>query len=297
MLLAKHAKWQGGLHADDGNHALYHVETREVLSALGLNITLSDTFEDLFDKPDVDFVFPLLNRAGFFNSEMLAPLLCTRHGLPYLGASPIIRGLSDDKHLTKLTAAQAGLPTAPWAVFRRNVAVDLARCPDADRYVIKPNASSASWGVRDAADRAGAGEAVAQLHAEGHDAIVEPFLPGNDVEVSLITVGGTPRCLPLMVFEQDDPTHLRTYSEKRALDNTKLGYVLRAYDDDADISARIEDMTRRLWGEYHPFDYGRFEFRVDPETGAVNFIEVNLNCNLSSTKTIATAARLARLDA
>jgi len=75
MFIAKHAKWAGGLHPDDGNHALYHVETREVLQSLGLNLTLEDDYEALFQRPDVDFLFPLLNRGGFLNSEMLAPLL------------------------------------------------------------------------------------------------------------------------------------------------------------------------------------------------------------------------------
>ena len=73
---------------EDGNHALYHVETREILQALGLNLVLEDNYEALFEKPDVDFVFPLLNRGGFLNSEMMLPLLCTRLGLPYLGATP-----------------------------------------------------------------------------------------------------------------------------------------------------------------------------------------------------------------
>ncbi|MDQ4086736.1 MAG: phosphoribosylglycinamide synthetase, partial [Pseudomonadota bacterium] len=89
LFIAKHAKWEGGLHPDDGNHALYHVETREILKGLGLNLSLADRFEALFEKPDVDFVFPLLNRGGFLNSEMLLPLLCTRVGVPFLGGSPI----------------------------------------------------------------------------------------------------------------------------------------------------------------------------------------------------------------
>src|SRR3546814_3400505 len=75
-------------------------------------LSISDSYAALFDRPTADFVFPLLNRGGFFNSEMLLPLLCNQHGLPYLGASPIVRGLSDDKHLTKLEAAARGVPTA-----------------------------------------------------------------------------------------------------------------------------------------------------------------------------------------
>src|SRR3546814_6592155 len=34
MFIAKHAKWGGGLHPEDGNHALYHVEVREILQEL-----------------------------------------------------------------------------------------------------------------------------------------------------------------------------------------------------------------------------------------------------------------------
>ena len=129
LFIAKHAKWAGGLHPEDGNHALYHVETREVLESLGLNLALADNYEDLFERPDADFVFPLLNRGGFLNSEMMLPLLCTRLGLPYLGASPILRGLADDKHLSKLCAAARGIPTAPWAIYRRGAPVEQDTLP------------------------------------------------------------------------------------------------------------------------------------------------------------------------
>ena len=119
LFIAKHARWTGGLHSDDGNHALYHREMRETLEGFGIELLIADSYAALFDRPAADFVFPLLNRGGFFNSEMLLPLLCNRLRLSYVGASPIVRGLSDDKHLTKLEAAARGVPTAPWALFRR----------------------------------------------------------------------------------------------------------------------------------------------------------------------------------
>ena len=50
MFIAKHAKWPGGLHPEDGNHALYHVETRAVLESLGLNLVLENRYEALFEK-------------------------------------------------------------------------------------------------------------------------------------------------------------------------------------------------------------------------------------------------------
>jgi D-alanine-D-alanine ligase len=254
---------------------------------------LADRFEVLFERPDVDFVFPLLNRAGFFNSEMLGPLLCTRVGLPFLGASPILRGLSDDKHLAKRAAAVAGVPTAPWAVYRRGAPVNEAACPPAERWVIKPNASSASWGVNDATDWAGVRQAVAAIHDEGHDAIVEPFLTGSDVEVPVITIGD-PVILPKMIFRQADPDHLRTYYEKRDLVDRADKYRLDPFEDQA-MSDQISQYTRLLYAEYRPFDYGRFEFRVNEQTGEIRFLEVNLQCNLWSEKVFGRAAKLAGL--
>jgi D-alanine-D-alanine ligase len=292
LFIAKHALWEGGLHPEDGNHALYHVEVREILKGLGLNLDLANRYDALFDKPEVDFVFPLLNRGGFLNSEMMLPLLCTRQAIPFLGASPILRGMSDDKHLTKMAAAARGIPTAPWAIYRRGAPVDQARCPAGERLVIKPNASSASWGVQDAFDWAGVEAAIASIHSEGHDAIVEPFLNGSDVEVPVITIDGDPVIMPMMLFEQADPSHLRTYYEKRDLVDRAQKYQLVEFTD-AEWMPKIAEYTRRIAEEFRPFDYGRYEFRLDREGGNVQFLEVNLNANLWSEKVYGRSAKLA----
>jgi D-alanine-D-alanine ligase len=292
LYVAKHALSDGSLHAEDGNHAVYHAEIRDVLHAIGLDLAVAADYSALFARPDVDFVFPLLNRGGFLNSEMMLPLLCNRLGLAYLGASPIIRGLADDKHLSKLAARARGMATADWSIFRRLAAVDPARCIRAERYIVKPNASSASWGVRSASDWPGVRAAIAAIHEEGHDAIVEPFIAGHDIEVSVITVDGAPVILPTMIVEQDDPTHLRTYTEKRDLSGAAASYAIQPFRD-ASRTAEVEAAVRALIPEFSPFDYGRYEFRLDTTTGQLQFLEINLSCNLWSRKTIAMAAAIA----
>lgn len=292
LYVAKHARSSGLADAEDGTHAVYHAEIREVLEEISFNLQIADDYRVLFDRPEVDFVFPLLNRGGFLNSEMMLPLLCNRLGIPYLGGSPIIRGTSDDKHLTKLLARSRGIATADWAVYRRGNAPDPTRCPEAERYVIKPNASSASWGVRSADDWPGVCDAVEAIHAEGHDAIVEPFITGHDIEVSIITMHGRPVILPTMIVEQHDPAELRSYHEKRDLDGGVKTYAIRPFHD-ADRIREIEAAAMNLMEEFSPFDYGRFECRLDVESGRFQFLEVNLNCNLWSRKTISMAARLA----
>ena len=123
LFMAKHALWGGGMHPEDGNHAIYHHEVRTTLESLGLNLQFANSYDVLYQRPDVDFVFPLLNRGGFVNSEMTIPILCNMHRIPYLGAMPFLRGLGDDKSVSKLVARHAGVPTADWFCYRRGAPV------------------------------------------------------------------------------------------------------------------------------------------------------------------------------
>jgi len=297
LFMAKHAKWGGGMHPEDGNHAIYHHEVRQTLEGLGLNLSLADSYDVLYDNPEYDFVFPLLNRGGFVNSEMTIPLLCNMHRIPYMGAMPFLRGLGDDKSVSKLVARHAGVPTADWFCYRRGAPVeeaDLPASPDG-RWVVKPNASSASWGIGDAFDFAGVANLIANIHGQGHDAIVEPYLDGYDIQCAFLTLDGVPTALPMLWYEREDTQRLWTYYEKRDLVQNTEKAALKAFDH-SDFAPKILEYAQRYAREMTPFDYGRIEFRLDFKTGDINFIEINLNCNLWSEKVMAKAAARAGLS-
>jgi D-alanine-D-alanine ligase len=222
---------------------------------------------------------------------MLIPILCNMHRIPYLGAMPFLRGLGDDKSVSKLVCTHAGVPTAPWFCYRRGGPVlesDLPPSPDG-RWVIKPNASSASWGISDAFDWNGVTNAIADIHGQGHDAIVEPYLDGYDVQCAFITIDNTPVALPMLWYERENTQKLWTYYEKRDLVPNTEKAALKRFDH-AELAPKIEEMAKKVAREFVPFDYGRIEFRVDLKTGDINFIEINLNCNLWSEKVMAKAA-------
>lgn len=293
LFLAKHALWGGGMHPEDGNHAIYHHEVRTSLESLGLNLKIDNNYQVLFENPDVDMVFPLLNRGGFLNSEMLIPLLCNMHRVAYVGAIPFMRGLGDDKSVSKLVSVHAGVPTAPWFCYRRGAPVleaDLPPSPDG-RWVIKPNASSASWGISDAFDWNGITNAIANIHGQGHDAIVEPYLDGYDVQAAFISVNG-PKALPMLIYEREDTQKLWTYYEKRDLVPNTEKATLKVFDD-PEFAPKVGEYAKKIAREFEPFDYGRIEFRLDKKTGDINFIEINLNCNLWSEKVVAKSAAAA----
>lgn len=288
LFLAKHALSGGVPHPTDGSHAVYHHEMLQALRATGVNVVAADSYDILFNPPPVDFVVPLLNRGGFQNSEMLAPLLLARAGIRYLGASPMLRGLGDDKHLMKLVARSRGVATADWRVFRRYGQGE-APLPEWGAMIVKPNASSASWGILRCDTRVAAMDHVAALHAQGHDVIVEPWTGTRDVAVPVIG-GKTPWILPAFAYDPQGSGGLRSYAEKRNLVATAADDPLEAVADRT-LVARLEEATRVLLPELWPFDYGRFEFRCDPATGRIWFMEVNLSCNLWSKKTISRSAR------
>lgn len=296
MLLAKHAASGGLPDQTDGNHAIYHHELRTTLEAIGLNVIPAQDFSAIEVGPDVDFVFTLLNRAGFQNSEMLAPLMLARRGVPFLGASPILRGLADDKHLSKVLARRHGVPTADWIVCRRGSPIAEPGFRS-ERLVVKPNASSASWGVKIVGDWAAAREHVERLHEQGHDVIVEEYQPILDVAVPV--VGGAdpePWLLPAMAHTPEVPGELRSYEEKRALVPTLAGSDPLTPLEDREAVERMNGYAEKLCSELWPFDYGRFEFRFDPATGAIGFMEVNLSCNLWSRKSISRSAASIGID-
>ncbi|MEO9600694.1 phosphoribosylglycinamide synthetase [Parasphingorhabdus sp.] len=291
LFLAKHALWKGGLHPEDGNHAIYHHEVRKSLENLGLNLSIADNLESLFEHPKVDLVFPILNRCGFVNSEMMVPLLSNMHGIPYVGAGPIMRGIGDDKAMSKMLASHVGVPTAPWFCYRRGAPINESDCPKADRWVIKPNASSASWAISDAYSWSDVSRRITELHEEGHDVIVEPYLDGLDVQAAFLSVDG-PKALPMLIYEREDTQTLWTYDQKRDLiaSNEKASLQLL---EQSDLATKIGVMASKIAREFDPFDYGRIEFRLNRDTGEVNFIEINLNCNLWSEKVVAKSAHMA----
>jgi len=294
LFLAKHALFEGQFHSDDGNHAVYHHEILTALRTIGLQVTPADDFPAIFENPESDYLFTLLNRAGFPMSEMLGPLMACRVEMPYLGASPIIRGLGDDKHLMKTVVARCGIPVTPWQVVRQGSGK--VKRPDFawDQIVVKPNASSASWGVGIFSDWAEAEEHCESLLKQGNDVIIEDFF--GDYDVAQPVVGGRkPWNLPLcrFIMPGTDDDSFRSYDEKRGRSTVKEKLIQVETPEIVDqVSAAIDKILPEIW----PFDYGRLEFRYDEKTNQIRFMEVNLSCNLWSKKTVAGAAKMINID-
>jgi len=285
MFLAKHALGDGSPDSMDGFHAVYHHELREILRNIGLNLKVGNSYQHLFGEPDYDFLFTLLNRGGFKNSELFAATFATWRDTPFLGASPILRGLGDDKHLTKLVARARGVSTPDSEIYRHGNNMNSEPAFDYTRLVVKPNASSASWGIKicDNWSEAKAHRDWLFEEMNHHDVIIESFFDGIELAVPVIVgADGNPVLLPVMKYGGDND-RLRTYEEKRGFVQNNDGW---APFDDPTICTKLLREVEKMMPEIWPFDYGRFEFKFSPESGETSFLELNMSCNLWSKKTV-----------
>ncbi|MEO0974381.1 MAG: phosphoribosylglycinamide synthetase, partial [Pseudomonadota bacterium] len=201
------------------------------------------------------------------------------------GGAPMVRGVTDDKHLMKRLATALGVRTPPWAYYAKHGGEHTPPDFAYDALIVKPNASSASWGIALHSDWNEALHAVEALQTEGHDVIVEQYIEGVDLAVPV--VGSiTPWYLPVIRYAGDEGA-IRTYEQKRDLVPSSTRHELV---DDATLVDAIMRDTQRIVDDLWPFDHGRLEFRFDTNTQQIYFIEMNVNCNLWSQKTIASVA-------
>lgn len=286
LYLAKHVKGDGEFHQTDGSHAKYHLEIKSCLKTLGLELNFANSYEEIFARPNCNFIFTLFNRAQFRNSEILASCLGEYHRIPYLGSSPSMRGFGDDKHLSKIMFHSLGIPTPQWQVYRSN---ELDFCPplfEADRYVVKPNNCSASWGVYHSTSWKDLEPCVRQLLAANHDVIVEEYIPGVDVTVPVLGAG-IPWILYPMANLSSDDLGIVSYGQKRGFDPGSSIQFFKDYEKHFELIEYTKKINNMIW----PFDYGRFDYRITP-SGKIYAFEYNLSCNLGSNRAICQSAKL-----
>ena len=96
----------------------------------------------------------------------------------------------------------------------------------------------------------------------------------------------------MLIYEREDTSRLWTYYEKRDLVPNTEKATLQVFDD-PEWGPKTAKLAMLVARDFEPFDFGRMEFRLDRDTGAINFIEINLNCNLWSEKVIGRAATVA----
>ncbi|MGK7654985.1 hypothetical protein ACSQ76_22110 [Roseovarius sp. B08] len=266
--------------AISGQYPRYHQEIREALEAVAGSIDVTDSevgIEDLI--PASDYVFSLMNRVKMNNGEVFVSTLCEYAGVKYLGASPAVRALAEDKHLAKHLVRALGVPTTPSVISSRYL-----RAPDeqpfAGPFFVKPRLGAASEQVTQYSRQTTWQGACAQadaLHTDRLDALIEQFAPGRNVTVPIIG-NAEPMVFEPVVLHGSGPFQIITQDDKLQTGSDMSFEFL----DNAELVAALKSAALKIYRELCPLDYARFDFRVDDESGTFQFLEVNICCDISS---------------
>jgi D-alanine-D-alanine ligase len=223
-------------------------------------------------------------------------------GLPFSGASAACLWLTTDKLATRAVLAAAGLPVAPGGRLEVCDKGDEGDASVLDRvqppWILKPCREEASLGLEGdsvCASRDAALRRAAELRRRfpGQAVVVERFLPGRELNVSLLaTPDGAAAALPVAEIEfVDFPPEMPRivgYEAKWLPESFAYSHTVRRFPrhpanpaNPADPAGdRLLDRVRQLaldaWNVCGLEGYGRVDLRLD-EHGAPHILEVNAN--------------------
>lgn len=270
----------------------YFVDYNEILlrtlKGVGFQVTPASEFDVLFGPLDVNYIFSIHHHATFEGHETLAAAIAAYRGVPCLGGAAPLRALAEDKVFAKRLAASVGVDVAEHRLINPNdpKAADVSF---PGRWVLKPRsgvASDAVMRIDGKADWRKALAAAAHPRHGGREFMAEAFAPGLNLTVPVV------EGFPLRAFdvfaERGRPVDNILTSEGKAGRNSQ-------YASDPYLGPGAEAASAaagRLAAELSSFDYARFDFRFDPDTNRLVFLELNLACNLAPAAVVARAAAL-----
>ena len=264
----------------DMSYAEYHRGVYRILKERFPKMISSPDYMHLvknYPNNDVDFVFSLYNRMPFRNCEIFISSLAECERIPFLGASPNIRAIAEDKHMAKVVASHLGINTPEWKIY--NIGDKLSP-PDFDGpYFIKPRFGATSIHIDEYSQTVNWDEAILiikKLHDMGDDVILERMIFGTQYSLPYMYNFGKEIFLPAVEEKSDLRGNVITYNQKRMIE----GGLRRVAVDDQKINSKLVDFSKKLLRIVRPIDYARFDYIIDDKTKVAYFIEFNICCNL-----------------
>jgi D-alanine-D-alanine ligase len=250
---------------------------------------------------DPDCAFNLCESlAGDARLESAIPLLLDLLGVPFTGSPAEVLSLALRKDRVKERLVAAGVPTPAGRVLRSAS----EPCDLTFPLIVKPVREDGSVGitrrsvVRDAAELA---ETVADVtRTFRQPALVEEFVDGRELNVGLFG-DPTPRVLPLSEIDFSGlpagmPSIVSYEAKWTATSPEFLGTVPQLHPAlPPGVGARVRRVAVEAFRAVGVRDYGRVDIRLST-AGTPYVIDVNPNCDLSSTAGLARSAAAVGID-
>jgi D-alanine-D-alanine ligase len=290
-------------HPDRGSEedVLYSVKVvRDSLTAVGIPFDeygILDTqagltaLLDRLARRDFDLLFNLFEGAADRPvTEVYLTALLEWLRLPYTGCSSFTLGLARNKSVAKRVFATGGVPTPEFVLL-----TDAAVPPNPVGFpaIVKPADEDASVGIDQGSVVTTDTELVARvkyvIDQYGPPVLVERYIPGRELQVSLIDLAGSgdPVVLPPAEIaykpSADRAWPVYTYTAKwdENSDEYKNAPVLVGVDVPAAVLAELNAVSKRAYHLLGARDYARVDTRITPD-GDVYVLELNPNPAITS---------------
>ncbi|MEV6599011.1 D-alanine--D-alanine ligase [Actinoplanes sp. NPDC051346] len=256
------------------------------------DVTLLPTLRD--DPPDA-VVIALHGATGEDGSLRGVLDLC---GIPYVGCTAAASRLAWDKPSAKSMLREQGIRTPDWVALPHDRFSELGAVAVLDRIadrlglplMVKPAQGGSGLGasvVREAADLPAA---MVSCFAYDSTALVEKYVPGMDVAVSVLDLGEGPFALPPVEIVPKNGVY--DYAARYTAGLTTWHTPARLSPSVAEIVAETAVAAHRALGLR---DLSRVDLIVDAE-GVPHVLEVNVSPGMTETSLLPLAVQAGGLD-
>lgn len=271
----------------------------EALRDTGLDVEVRDTDADLLtawktEPPEV--VIPMLHGAVGEDGS-LRDILDTLD-LPFVGADALACRLAFDKTVAKALVRERGLATADWVAlphsFFRELGAPRLMAAIVRRFglplVVKPARGGSALGVGIVEDAEALPPAMVAAFAYGDTVLIEKFVQGVEIAVSVIERDGQPEALPAVEIVSDSGIY--DYQARYTAGMTEFFAPARLDPEIAESAARTAVEAHRIFGMR---DLSRTDLIVDP-AGTPFFLETNAAPGMTETSLFPQSVAAAGLD-
>lgn len=241
----------------------------QALKQAGLNVITADVRPDKLDilqDGSIDVFFIALH--GKFGEDGQLQQILEDKSLVYTGSGPAASRLAFDKMASKKAFTEAGIDTP--AAVKFDADADIRQLEKrleefADKYVVKPVRQGSSVGISIVAGVSEAIAAAKECLGEFGDCMIEEFIPGREVTVSILAG----RLLPIIEIRPKE--NFYNYYAKYVDEQTEF---LFDTINKPELTAKIEAAAMDCFGALGCRGFGRVDFILGGDQTAY-VLEVN----------------------
>ncbi len=218
--------------------------------------------------------------------------------VPYVGTPAAACRIAWDKPNAKAVVRAAGLSTPDWVALPHSTFRELGAVAVLDRIVarlgsplmVKPAQGGSALGAQQVLDAGELPSAMVSGFSYGETVLIEPFVTGVEVAVTVVDLGSGPQALPAV--EIVPFSGVFDYASRYTAGMTTYHTPARLAEG---VAATVADVAVRAHTVLGLRDLSRTDAIVTPD-GVVHFLEVNVAPGMTETSLLPMAVEAAGLD-